>query len=184
MLNLTMPDRAEPVVAELWHRNHRQRRWTAGRLLLTAVVLGSCSTQPGAPPPPTIEVVGLIRSVEIHPGFVRYLLEPDRVWDAQDGRYRVLRPGAGGGELLLAGTDLQGSFVATFQTQDGLPSGCYVENAVGIERGAYLEIRGVMWAKEPGFASDPEIPARDAEYPSGTRFCFDAAGRVASAVGP
>ena len=87
------------------------------------------------------------------------------------------------GDLVIIGSDRGGPFVASFPIQDGLPPDCYRETAVGIERGAYIEAEGIMWAKAPGFAS-PGTPAVGTEYTPGTRFCFNEHGLIESVIGP
>lgn len=155
----------------------------AVRALLIALVLYGCSAAPPAPSaPPTLDVVGRISAVEIHTGFVRYGLADGSTWDFPDGTYRLVGDGGHGGRLLVVGRDSQGQFIATFMTQDGLPADCYFENATGIERGAYIELRGILWAKAPAFSSDVLVPPVGYAYLSGTRFCLDATARVTRAV--
>lgn len=152
--------------------------------LVVAVGLVACTTERARPAPPTIEVAGLIETVEIHAESVRYRLADGRTWEAPNGVYRTVRPGSTGGGLLVAGTDAAGRFVATFSTQDGLPKDCYVENATGIDWRDGIELRGIYWVKDAGFTSDVSVPEAGAAYPSGTRFCLDGGGRITSAIGP
>lgn len=63
----------------------------------------------------------------------------------------------------------------------GLPDDCYVENEVGIDRGAYIESRGVLWLKALSFAA-AEIVQPNQAYPAGTRFCFDDSGEITSTI--
>lgn len=155
----------------------------AVRALLIALVLCGCNAaQPPPSAPPTLDVVGLISTVEIHVGFVRYGLSDGSTWDYPDGTYRLVGFMGHGGKLLVVGHDSQGQFIATFMTQDGLPADCYFENATGIERGAYIELRGILWAKASGYSSSVLVPSFGHAYQAGTRFCLDATARVTRAV--
>lgn len=156
----------------------------AVRALLIALVLYGCNAAPPPPPaPPTLDVVGLISTVEIHNGFVRYGLADGSNWNFPDGTYRLVGFGGHGGKLLVVGRDSEGQFIATFMTQDGLPTDCYFENATGIERGAYVEMRGILWAKAPGLVSSVPVPPLGWAYPGGTRFCLSDAAQVTATVG-
>jgi hypothetical protein len=94
------------------------------------------------------------------------------------GRYP---PAGWDGPLVVLGYDAEGQFVASFMPQGGLPDDCYVENAMGTEWGRYVELRGVLWAKADTFPSDG-IPGYGEQYSTGTRFCFNADGKVGSLV--
>lgn len=156
--------------------------WFAVVAVLVAA-LSSCSGQAPTLFPPTLERVGLIVTAEAHSGFVRFTLSDGGTWEARTGAYRAIGHDGGGG-LLVAGRDQHGRFLAIFPTQDGLPSDCYVENATGVERDAYIELRGVLWDKAPDFTSAVPIPSVGGEYASGTRFCLNEFGRVAATVAP
>jgi hypothetical protein len=71
--------------------------------------------------------------------------------------------------------------MACFVPQGGLPDNCYVENDPGVDRGAFVEILGILWRKAPGFVAT--VPS-GVPYPTGTRFCFDATGRIGGTVPP
>ena len=79
----------------------------------------------------------------------RYVFADGSVHDVPNS----YRPIGDPGELVIIGSDAQGNFVASFPLQGGLPPDCYRENAVGIERGDYIEAEGVLWAKAPDFTS-------------------------------
>jgi hypothetical protein len=91
--------------------------------------------------------------------------------------------GAVGGELEIIRSDADGPFLAGFTTRDGLPPDCYVDNAQGVNRGQYIELRGILWQKSPTI-DDPEKPGIGQAYPGGTRFCFGAAGAIFAVIAP
>ncbi|MEO7332779.1 MAG: hypothetical protein ABIZ71_02425 [Gemmatimonadales bacterium] len=143
------------------------------------VALTACGPAAGpAPSPPAIQAVGVATEVRIYQDYTRYVFADGSVHEVPNS-YRQI--GDGGG-LVIIGFDSQGPFVASFPIQGGLPSDCYRENAVGIERDAYIEAEGILWAKAPGFAS-ADAPALDTEYPAGTRFCFNDRGLIAYVIG-
>src|SRR5690242_13685109 len=55
------------------------------------------------------------------------------------------------GDVVVIGHDTNGPFLAAFTNQDGLPGNCYVDDAQGIDRGAYIELRGILWTKATQF---------------------------------
>jgi len=132
---------------------------------------------------PAIEKVGIVEDVRIYPDKVRYRFADGSVREVQTEVYRTLNAHEWGGfGLVIVGEDRDGPFVAAFLEQDGLPRGCYVENGIGIERGAYIESLGVLWAKAPGFTSAVD-PAFGEAYPAGARFCFSDDGQITTVIG-
>jgi hypothetical protein len=53
---------------------------------------------------------------------------------------------------------------------------------VGIERGAFIETQGILWAKAASFVA-PMQPKLGSAYPTGTRFCFNALGLITGVIG-
>jgi len=156
----------------------------SGRLVATALVAAALLVACGrelSVEPPRIEVAGVVIGAREDAVSARYTLSDGRVWTANKDVYRLLTVGWSG-DLLVAGTDTDGQFVATFMRQDGLPADCYVENRPGVEWGDYIEIRGVLWPKAPGFRAGGDVPSRGSAYEGGTRFCFDRDGLIASTV--
>jgi hypothetical protein len=149
----------------------------AAALLL---MVGCNQAQTPAPSTPTIDAVGVATDVRIYAEHMRITLDDGSVHEISPS-YRQLGECCGFW-LTIIGSDGQGPFLASFPTQDGLPADCFRENAVGIERGRYIETQGVMWAKAPTFAA-PDTPDAGSMYPAGTRFCFNAQGMVASTIG-
>jgi hypothetical protein len=146
--------------------------------------LAACASEGTSPPAvPTIAKAGVVTDLRIYNDKVRYTFSDGEVREVPTEGYRQLTSNDWGGfGLVILGHDLDGLFVAAFLAQEGLPSDCYVENGEGIERGAYIESRGVLWAKSPGFTSSIN-PALGEPYPMGTRFCFNDHGLVASVIG-
>lgn len=157
---------------------------TAHALLALGVSLLLASCESNSPPPsapPVIEFVGKPSETRIAARTVTYVLADGGTLEVDVAGYRVLGPHEWSGELVVLGSDADGMFVASFLPQDGLPDDCYVENEVGIDRGAHIEVRGVLWRKAPSFAAaEPVAPGH--RYPAGTRFCFDDTGEITSTV--
>jgi len=147
--------------------------------LVAAALLAACSAQTVRPPSSIIEAVGLIDEQRIYPDRVVYRLENGQVWEAQTGTFRTIMDW--GGELLVAGSDVNGRWVATFGPQDGLPDTCYFTPERGTEWGSSIEIGGVLWQKAPGFPPG-STPAEGSDYPAGTRFCLNTMGQVNSII--
>lgn len=154
-------------------------------LVVAAALIGGCSTQPPSPPPlpPVIQTVGILAEERI--------ADPDRTYVLADGRTiqvsievtRVLFEG-GLGQPFVAGTDASGPFVAVFAHQDGLPDDCHIPGigAFGIERGSFIEIKGVLWHKAAAFRSARSLPAFGEQFDASTRFCFDDQAEVMNTV--
>jgi hypothetical protein len=88
-----------------------------------------------------------------------------------------LPTGDASGPMVVIGRDAEGRFIFPFMTQDGMPDGCYVSFEQGIDRGAFIEIAGILWSTSPEL--DPaERVQPNASYPRGTRFCLDESARV------
>jgi hypothetical protein len=152
-------------------------------MLGASLLLVSCeSVFPPPSAPPVIEFVGKPSETRIGATSVTYVLADGGTLEVDVAGYRVLGPHDWSGELVILASDAEGMFVASFLPQEGLPHDCYVDNEVGIDRGSYIEIRGVLWRKAPSFlAAEPVTP--DRRYPAGTRFCFDDSGEITSTVG-
>ena len=150
------------------------------RLALAAVaLLAACSAQAIKPPAPTIEAAGLFVAERTYPDRIWFRLESGETWEAQTGTYRWVMNW--GGNLLLAGSDSNGRWIATLGHQDGLPKDCYFSPERGTEWGEGIAIAGVLFPKAPGlsFGSEPMVGS---DYPIGTRFCFNVDGQVASVI--
>lgn len=151
-------------------------------VVMGASLLGACESIPPPPAaPPAIEFVGVPEENRIGPTAVTYVLADGGTLEVEMAGYRVIGPADWSGELVILASDAEGLFVASFMTQGGLPDDCYVENAVGIDRGGYIESRGVLWRKAPSFAAAVSVPP-DHAYPAGTRFCFDASGEITTTI--
>lgn len=87
----------------------------------------------------------------------------------------------GTGDIVIIGHDDRGAFVAGYMRQDGLPSNCFVDNAPGVDRGDYIELRDILWSKASYFSSAVAVQA-DHAYPGGTRFCFNEMGLIWATV--
>lgn len=159
---------------------------SASRLVpvIGALLLVSCEAVPPPPAdPPNIEFVGAPSEIRLGPTTVTYVLADGGTLEVDVDDYRVLGPHDWSGKLIVLGSDAEGLFVASFMPQGGLPAECYVENEVGIDRGTYIETRGVLWRKALAFAA-AEIVLPDQRYPAGTRFCFNEAAEITSTVAP
>jgi hypothetical protein len=157
---------------------------TKGELVRPPGVASDGAGQGTPPAVPTIAKAGVVTNVRIYNEKVRYTFSDGEVREVPTQGYRDLTSnGCGGFGLVIQGQDLDGPFVAAFMAQDGLPSDCYIENGVGIERGAYIESSGVLWAKSPRFTSSIS-PALGEPYPMGTRFCFNDDGLIQSTIAP
>lgn len=166
---------------------HRHRQGQLSMSLLLAVgLIGACSpAEPSPPPaPPTIEALGILASETDADPIRTYGLTDGRTYEVSIEQTRVLFNGGGLGQPFVLGSDAAGSFVAIFSQQDGLPDGCHIPGigVVGIERGAFIEVNGVLWRKAPSFEATMALPAIGHQYPSDTRFCFDDQAQVASIV--
>lgn len=157
------------------------RRLGLGAVGLVAALIAAC--QATAPlQPPTIVRAGVAASVSTDGSAVHitFVVGPP-VTLSLDGLRLVT--GGVGGELQIIGSDADGPFLAGFTAQDGLPPDCYVDNAQGINRGQYIELRGILWQKASAI-DDPEKPGVDQAYPGGTRFCFGESGAIFAVIAP
>jgi hypothetical protein len=131
--------------------------------------------------PPVIEMVGLVASESVDGGTFHYTLVDGRSFTVSRENVRMF--GNAGFGLVILGSDRDGRFLGGFSPQGGLPADCYVDNSPGVDRGAFVELHGVLWSKSRGF-----VPAQfvlpDYPYPDGTRFCFDVNGHLASTFAP
>lgn len=159
-------------------------------LLFTASLVGACSPtqpiEPSTPPaPPTIEALGILASEEDADPIRTYGLADGRTFEVSIEQTRVLFNGGGLGQPFVLGSDAAGSFVAIFSHQDGLPNDCHIPGigVIGVERGAFIEVNGVLWRKAPSFEAAMALPAIGEEYPSAARFCFNDQAQVASKPG-
>jgi len=154
--------------------------------LLLVGLIGCTATSTSSPAveplePPIIEFAGLVSDVRVAGGAVEFTDPAGRVRAIDLGDYRQIGEHPCCGELLILGSDAAGRFMASFLPQGGLPEDCDVENDPGVDRGASVEILGILWRKAPGFVAT--VPS-GAPYPAGTRFCFDATGRIGGTVPP
>lgn len=155
--------------------------------LLAVLALAACASAPGiAPPaPPVIETTGVTAEIRVAQPDWTFVLEDGRTFMVNEADTRILFAG-GLGDPFVLGRDATGRFVAVFSNQDGLPDDCHIippdADNVGIERGAHIEIRGVLWQKANGFVAADGLPALGTAYESGTRFCFDSKARVFATI--
>ena len=165
------------------------RQVTAAALAALGAI-GGCA--PGEPPEtavprepsPVVERVGLIAAEEIHATNRTCRLSDGRVWEAQNGTFRILVDSGGGRRLLIAGRDATGTWLAVLGHQDGVPDDCFVSNQRGREWPDAIGLLGFAWPKRGGFQAGGLKVATGFRYPDGTRFCFDEHGQVARAIAP
>jgi hypothetical protein len=155
------------------------RSWRVGTFGL-ALVLAGCGA--ATPAPPTILRAGIASEVNTDGSSVEIRFASGPPARLSLAGLRLVTGGVGG-ELVVLGSDAAGPFLAGFTTQDGLPSSCYVENARGIDRGGFIELRGILWQKSAAI-DDPVRPGSGRAYPSGTRFCFDETAAIWAVVPP
>lgn len=162
-------------------------RGRAPTLLAVAVLVATCGTPPPPslpPAPPTIQLVGMLAEAQV--------ADPDRVYILEDGRKieistadtRVVFEG-GPGHPFVQGIDALGPFVATFSGQEGRPADCHIipaNGGQGIERGAFIELEGILWGKGAGFASEVAVPPIGQRYEDVGAFCFNQEAEITSAV--
>ncbi len=156
------------------------RRLGLGGIGLLALVLAACGAATLAPP--TILRAGIASEVSTDGSSVEIRFASGPPTRLSLAGLRLVTGGVGG-ELVVLGSDAAGPFLAGFTTQDGLPSGCYVENARGIDRGGFIEVRGILWQKSAAI-EDPVGPGTGRAYPSGTRFCLDETAAIWAVVPP
>jgi len=158
----------------------RRRRYLAVLSGAALLALSGCAKEAGpAPSPPILQAVGVATDVRLYEDHTRFVFADGTVEEVP-ATYRQIGESPGSG-LIIIGFDASGQFVASFPTQAGLPADCYRENRTGIERGAYIEMEGVLWAKAPSFTS-AAAPANGSAYPGGTRFCFNDRGLVVAVI--
>jgi len=158
------------------------RRFMATAMVGAAIAAGCAGTTP--PNPPIIETVGILEAELIFAEPKRrYQLADGRTFEISTDQTRVLFEG-GLGHPFVMGRDAAGPFVASFAGQVGLPETCHIIPVAGpgIERGAYIEVQGVLWSKAPGFATTVPTPGLGAEWPGAARFCFDELARITTVV--
>lgn len=160
-------------------------RGRALRLLGVMVLVSACAPPPSLPPaPPTIQVVGMLADAQI--------ADPERTYGLADGRAikistadtRVVFEG-GPGHPFVQGIDARGPFVASFSGQEGRPADCHIipaNGGQGIERGAFIELEGILWRKFEDFASEVPIPTSGRPYVGIGAFCFNEVAEVTNAV--
>ncbi len=162
-----------------------------------AVVLGSlllagcAAVEPTPSPlpstalsPPTFEAIGILADERISDPDRTYVLADGRSFDVSMLHTRLLFDDGGAiGQPFIKGWDETGPFVGIFGRQDGLPDGCNIPEigAIGVDRGSFIDINGVLWRKAPSF--DPASAlAPGTSYDTSTRFCFDDHARVTATV--
>jgi hypothetical protein len=158
------------------------RRIRHGWLVLLLALAFGCAPATEPPrSPPELLVIGIVSEVMVADPERRYVLEDGRIIDATPP-VRILFDG-GLGQPLVLGRDAVGAFVAVFLVQDGLPPDCHLPGlgAVGIERGQFIEIEGILWRKAASFSS-AEQPELGRTYEGSTRYCFDDRAEVAYTV--
>lgn len=154
-------------------------------IVLAASLLGGCSSDsaPSPPSPPTIQAIGILADEHAADPTRTYILADGRTFEVSIETTRVLFEG-GLGQPFVLGTDASGPFVGVFTHQDGLPEDCHLAG-IGpdaIERGAFIEIKGVLWRKASTFLSSAALPALDARFDGSIRFCFNDRAEVSYTV--
>lgn len=100
-----------------------------------ALVLAACEAAILAPPaPPTILRTGIATEVTTDGSAVEIRFASGPPARLSLAGLRLVTGGVAGG-LVVLGSDAVGPFLAGFTTQEGLPAGCYVDNARGLDRG-------------------------------------------------
>ena len=165
---------------------------TVAVVLGTLALAGCSAVEPTPSPlpstslsPPIFEAIGILADERISDPDRTYVLADGRSFEVSMVHTRLLFDDGGGiGQPFIKGWDETGPFVGIFGLQDGLPDGCNIAGigARGIDRGIFIEIKGVLWRKAPSF--DPASAPRSSgtPYPSSTRFCFDDHARVTAIV--
>lgn len=157
------------------------------KLLVVAALASACATPPplGFPPaPPTIQLVGMLADARIADPARTYILEDGREIKISTAVTRVIFEG-GQGHPFVQGIDAAGPFVATFAAQEGRPADCHIipaNGGRGIERGAFIELEGILWRKFEDFASEVAVPPVGQRYEDVSAFCFNEAAEVTNAV--
>ena len=157
-------------------------------IILAAVLVAACShVEPSPPPPPlsppSFDAIGILADERVSDPDRTYILADGRRFDVSMLQTRLLFDEGGGiGAPFVLGSDETGSFVGIFGRQDGLPDGCNIAGigGRGIDRGTFIEIKGVLWRKAPLFDPASAPSSSGTPYPSSTRFCFDDHARVTS----
>lgn len=162
-------------------------RGRALRLLGVMVLVSACAPPPPpslAPAPPTIQVVGMLADAQI--------ADPERTYGLADGRVikistadtRVVFEG-GPGHPFVQGIDARGPFVAVFSGQEDRPADCRIipaNGGQGMERGAFIELEGILWRKDAAFTSEVGVPPVGQRYEDVGAFCFNEEAEITSAV--
>ena len=156
-------------------------------MIAIAAVVSTCATPPVpslAPAPPTIELVGMLAEARVADPERTYLLEDDREIKISTADTRVAFEG-GPGHPFVQGTDALGPFVAVFSGQEGRPDDCHIipaNGGQGIERGAFVELEGILWRKDAAFTSEVGVPPVGQRFDDVGAFCFDEDAEITSAV--
>jgi len=154
-------------------------------IVLAVSLLGGCTSDPAPSPPgaPTIQAIGILVEEHIADPNRTYILADGRTFEVSIETTRVLFEG-GLGQPFVLGTDASGPFVGVFSHQDGLPEDCHLAGTGpdAIERGAFIEIKGVLWRKAPSFVPSTDLPAVGTRYDGSNRFCFNDQSEVAYIV--
>ena len=168
--------------------HHLPRGFVLAIAGIAAMVVGGCSwapptSAPSAPSPPTIQAIGILADLHISDPNRTYILDDGRTFEVSITTTRLLFAG-GPGQPFVLGTDGAGPFLAVFAHQDGLPEDCHIPGpgAYAIERGAFVEIGGVLWGKASTFHSSASPPALGASFDTSLRFCFNERAEVAYIV--
>ncbi len=163
---------------------------TVAVVLGTLVLTGCSAVEPTPSPlpstslsPPTFEAIGILADERIADPNRTFILADGRRFDVSLLETRLLFDTGGIGSPFVKGWDETGPFVGIFGRQDGLPDGCNIPEigAIGVDRGSFIDINGVLWRKAPSF--DPASAlAPGTSYDTSTRFCFDDHARVTATV--
>ena len=159
-------------------------------IILGLFLVAACAEVELSPPPrplspPTFEAIGILADERVSDLDRTFILTDGRRFDISMLQTRLLFDDGGGiGAPFVLGSDGTGPFVGIFGRQDGLPDGCNIAGigAEGIDRGPFIEIKGVMWRKAPTFDPASAPPSSGTPYQSSTRFCFDDHAQVTSTV--
>lgn len=183
--------KASGTPARLEARYGSKWRQALSALTLGLVLLSGCdlsqvsptiSPLPSSLEPPIIDRAGVVVQTEVRES-VRLEFDDGDVMELDATTYRQVTPHGWNGPLLVLGSDSAGAFVASFATQGGLPSDCYVENETGWNADSYVLIRGILWRKASTFAEAPGIGFAQS-YAHGSRFCFNRDAEVSGVVAP
>lgn len=156
--------------------------------LVGVIALASACAQPPPPSlppaPPTIQLVGMLAESRVADPERTYVLDDGREIEISTAETRVVFEG-GPGHPFVQGIDARGPFVASFSGQEGRPADCHIipaNGGNGVERGAFIELEGILWRKDAAFASEVGVPPVGQRYEDVGAFCFNEDAEIMTAV--